>query len=214
MVRGGGVLTGDRDSSRKKAPTAKAPRPKVEGTPPLPHLGFVPIRKHLDLVKKLDDAEAGIKSYHAHRGERRKDNIRLEAEVARTRAMPFQELADSLWHEARRFKSKVAVEVDAACKEVLCQLVSQVEKADAAAAKEAWAGAVAAAEIAQAETAEKAEAELAAAELLFEKECRAVLDGLLEQVVANAEAEAAAEEAAWLAAQSENYAKVRVRMGG
>ena len=38
--------------------------------------------------------------------------------------MPFQELADSVWHEA-----KVDVEVDAAwCEEVLSQLVSQVEK--------------------------------------------------------------------------------------
>ena len=35
MVRGGGVLTGERVSSRKKAPTATAPLPKVEETPPL-----------------------------------------------------------------------------------------------------------------------------------------------------------------------------------
>jgi hypothetical protein len=86
-----------------------------------------------------------------------------------------------------------------------------VVEEDAAAAKEDRPGAVAAAQIAQAEAAEKSAAELAAAELA-EKECRAVLAGLLEQVEAKAEAEA--EEAAWLAAQSGKYGKVRVRLGG
>jgi hypothetical protein len=174
----------------------------------------VPIGEHLELVKKLDDAVAGCKYYRQYRNQGKKDHIRLEVELARTRAMPFQELTDSVWHEARRFESKVDVEVDAACKAVLGQLVSQVEKVDAAAVKETWAGALAAAKIEQAEAAEKAEAELAAAELGCEKECCAVLAGLLEQVEAKAEAEAEEEEAAWLAAQSENYAKVRVRMGG
>ena len=62
--RGSGVLTGERVSSRKEAPTAKAPlgSPRWRGLLPLT-LGFVPIGEYPDLVNTLVDAEDGCKYY-------------------------------------------------------------------------------------------------------------------------------------------------------
>ena len=118
MVRGGagGVLTGERVSAvERRLPPPKPRCPRWRR--PLP-LNVYPLGSTFDLEKKLDDAVTENKYYHRYsclRSKRKQENTRLVAELARTRAMPFQELADFVWHAARRFESKVDVEVDAAC---------------------------------------------------------------------------------------------------
>ena len=202
---------GERVSSRQKAPSAKAPLHMVGETPPLGSVwhdasGF---ESKVDVEVDAAGKEAFSRKY-IHVLERQQAHHHRPA--AKSVSVPTHLYASAnLLAAHTMFMMPAQAPATPAPPQVLGQLVSQVVEEDAAAAKEDRPGAVAAAQIAQAEAAEKSAAELAAAELA-EKECRAVLAGLLEQVEAKAEAEA--EETAWLPAQSEKYEKVRVRLGG
>ena len=198
MVRfdGKDFADGERVSSRQKAPSPKALLHKVEKTPPLGSVWHEACGFESKVDVEVDAAckEAFSREYIHVLPCRQKRRRRPAEQFV---SVPTHLNAAASLFAAQTIMMPAQAPATPAPPQFLGQLVSQVVKEDAAAAKENRPGTVAAAQIAQAEAAEKAAAELAAAELA-EKECRAVLTGLLEQVEAKAEAEA--EEAAWLAA--------------